>query len=425
MCRVLLALFAAASCSGLLAVERAAAASYRYRDAGSVTVENPSFVELFRCGSSPPSLWITAFSGSPFSSGKVFSIANVSSYHADFSSVKVATVSSDFFKWPNRVSAAPSEIGEFVVVPDGFLVPGKSTGGVYLLHCDLQSPEALSTPSPIALTTKKEGWFYHMVAWRDMNGDGRLDALTARAHKPLLGTGRGELLWLEQPADSPLASAPWEEHVVVSGPDVIILPADDLDAGGDDQLVVFACEFFSEKLSVVTLSTKDGSLVAARDIDTTIGPAYDAILVDLNGDGRRELVVTNHVGGGGGQVYAYTVPADVIGGNYTRHLLASNFTVTEPGSDQSAPGYVYTFKPNADYAGRPYLLVAGDGSQRAYVMEPTDTDFVYMTSVLFDAKGVVGTVGYGNDLLPGGWAELFVPDYDGNTLHAFAVEAAT
>lgn len=415
-----LALLAAATC---LLAAGAAAAGYRYRDLGSVAVENPSFVELLQCGSSPPSLWITAFSGSPFSSGKVFAIANVSSY-TDFSSADVATVSSGFFKWPNRVSTAPREIGDFIVVPDGFLVPGKSTGGIYFLGCDPSRHGRRQTAStPIELTTRKEGWFYHMVAWRDMNGDGRLDALTARAHKPLIGEGEGELLWLEQPASAPLTSVPWKEHVVVSGPDVIILPAD-LDPS-DDQFEVFACEFFAKKLSVVTLSTKDGSLVAARDIDLTIGPAYVAIMVDLNEDGRQELVVTNHKGGSGGEVYAYTIPADVIKGNYARYLLASNFTVTEPGSNQYAPGYVYTFRPNTDYTGRPYLLLAGDGSQRAYVMEPTDTDFAYTTNVLFDAKGVVGTVGYGNGLLPGGWAELFVPDYDGNTLHAFAAEAGT
>ena len=398
-----------------LLVYVASAASYNYRELGSVSVAHPSFVELLQCGSASPSLWITAFSGSPLSAGEVHAIASVSSY-ADFSSAKVTTVSSGFFKWPNRVSAAPKEIGNFVVVPDGFLVPGKSTGGIYLLGCDLGETAA----SPIELTTKKAGWFYHMVHWRDINGDGRLDVLTARATKPLFGESGGELLWLEQPASAPLDSVPWKEHVIVSGPDVTILPTD-LDLS-DNQFEVFACEFFSKKLSVVVLSTKNASLIATRDIDE-IGPAYDAIMVDLNKDGHQELVVTNHKGGAGGEVYAYIIPKDVVKGTFARHLLASNFTVTEPGSNQAAPGYVYAFQPNVNYTGRPYLLLAGDGSQKAYIMEPTGVDFAYTTSVLFDAKGVVGTVGYGNGLFSGRWAELFVPDYDGGTLHAFAAEA--
>ena len=396
----------------------AATSNFHYRSLGSISITNPSFVQVLDCGSSPsPSLWITAFSGGLEEPGKVYTITNVSSFYPDFSTAKPALISSDF-KWPNRISVAPKEIGDYVVVPDGFLVPGKSTGGIYLLSCNQQPGEHYSS-KPIELTRPKLGWFYHMVVWRDMNGDGRLDILTARATKPIIGHAGGQLLWLEQPAEKSLTSVPWKEHVLASGPDVIILVAD-LDEN-DKQFEVFACRFFTEGLSVLTVSTTNATVISERDIDTTIGPAYDTIFVDLNMDGNKELVVTNHKDGKGGEVYAYEVPKDVIKGSYTKHLLASNFTVTEPGVDQAAPGFVYAFKPNITYTEKPFLLIAGDGSQKAYILQPTDQDFVYNTTLLLSVNGVVGSVGLSNLIGPEKWVEFFVPDYDENRLYAFTL----
>lgn len=393
----------------------AATSGYHYRPLGSISITNPSFVRVLQCGSAPsPSLWITEFSGELLKPGKVYTIANVSSFYPDFSAAKPTLVSSNF-KWPNLISVAPKEIGDFIVVPDGFLVPGKSTGGIYLLNCNLQEESS----TPIELTSPKLGWFHHMVVWRDMNGDGRLDVLTARATKPIIGHAGGELLWLEQPAENPLTSVPWKEHVIASGPDVIIIVAD-LNKN-DNQFEVFACEFFSERLSVLTISTTNATVTGTRDIDTTIGPAYDAILTDLNMDGSEDLLVTNHKGGNGGEVYAYEIPKDVLNGNYTKHLVANNFTVTESGSNQAAPGFVYTFKPNSNYTGKPFILIAGDGSQKAYVLQPTDKDFVYNKTVLLSVNGVVGSIGLANLVGPDEWAEFFVPDYDENRLYAFAI----
>lgn len=397
---------------------QACSAGFHFRQLGSISITDPSFVRVLQCGSATsPSLWITEFSGGLDKPGKVYTVANVTSFYPDFSVAKPILVSSDF-KWPNRISVAPKEIGDYLVVPDGFLVPGKSTGGIFLLNCDLQRDVEHSL-KPIELTSPKLGWFHHMVVWRDMNGDGRLDTLTARATKPIIGDAGGQLMWLEQPAENPLTSVPWKEHVLASGPDVIIVMADFNDT--DKQFEIFACEFFSERLSVLTISTTDATVTGTRDIDTTIGPAYDAILVDLNMDGSEDLLVTNHKGGNGGEVYAYEIPKNVMTGNYTKHLIASNFTVTEPGSHQAAPGFVYAFKPNSSYTGKPFILIAGDGSQKAYVLQPTDKDFVYSVSVLLSVSGVVGSIGLANLIGPEEAVEFFVPDYDENRLYAFTM----
>merc|ERR1719262_735287 len=102
------------------------------------------------------------------------------------------------------------------------------------------SPQNLT--APVKLTEDKKGWFYHQAYFIDINGDGRLDILTARAQYGLLpwSSKAGEMIWLEQPATEPLSGTPWVEHKLADGPD-------------------FGCSW-----------------------------------TDINGDGNLELLVTNH-----------------------------------------------------------------------------------------------------------------------------------
>ena len=387
-----------------------------YRPLGNISIPNPSFVRVLPCGSATKSnsLWVTQFSA--FGSGKVAVIDNVTQY-LDFSSAKYTTVSSDF-KWPNFPSVAPEQIGDYIVVPDGFLVPFKSNGGVYLISatCDRSGWDSKSGAAQIQLTPK-ESYFYHKVEWRDMNGDGKLDILTAHAKKPLIGSAQGQLVWLEQPASDPLKNVPWTEHVLIDGPDIWFTSVD-LNTS-DSYFEVFTTEFFAENLSVYLISNKDPKVISSRVIDPDIGPAYTVSLEDLNADGKQELLVSNHVGKSGGGVYAYEIPDDVIKGDFKKHTLAENFTVTESGLNQAAPGFPYAISPHTNYTGKPYILVAGDGSQKAYVMYPTNTDFEYKLSVIISFKGVVGSIGYGDIIGNDGWTEFFVPDYDEGHIYAY------
>lgn len=70
------------------------------------------------------------------------------------------------------------------------------------------------------------GWFYHRALLKDVDGDGLVDVVAARATKPLIGKEGGELVWLRQPPGAdPLAPAslPWAEAPLYNGtfsPDV-------------------------------------------------------------------------------------------------------------------------------------------------------------------------------------------------------------
>ena len=388
-------------------------ATYTYRPLGKFDVPHPSFVEVLTCKEgATPTLWITEFS--PLSSGRISAVQNLTALYPDFSKAEPIVVS-DGFLWPNEVARAPDELGDYLVVCDGFLVPLKSTGGVYLLESNCTGP--LHAVNRIELTTPKTSWFYHMTRWRDMNGDGKLDLITARATKPIIGSAGGQLLWLEQPQTDPLKNVPWEEHVLADGPDIIFTVAD-LDPA-DNVFEVFAAEFFSQKLSVLTISSTNSTVIGSRDIDVTIGPADCVSVVDLNADGTEDLLVSNHEGDAGGSVYGYEIPQDVLGGSYTRHQIATDFPVTEKGFNQASPGFVYAFRPNANYTGKPYILIAGDGSQRAYLLQPTSEEFSYNRTEVLAVNGVVGTVGIGEGIGPNGWTEFFVPDYDEGIVYAY------
>jgi hypothetical protein len=105
-----------------------------------------------------------------------------------------------------------------VVVSGGFLPPGKQNGVVSLFTVDDKKGDV---QGPFQISQNKKDWFYHTALWYDMDNDGLLDCVTARAYVPALGTPQGNLLWYKQP-DSAHLDGEWDEFVVGNGPDVFI-----------------------------------------------------------------------------------------------------------------------------------------------------------------------------------------------------------
>jgi len=370
---------------------------------GYFKTKNAAFVNVGSFEDDDKFLLVSSFGA--LSSGHIYMVPNITDAvkAGDVSNLEHFKLDTPSFEWPNNIEVVPQDVfGErAIVVPDGFLVPGKSNGGVYIVRMD--ATNLTQTVDTVKITEKKKGFFYHMGYWVDLNGDGRKDFLTARSNAK---AGEGELLWLEHPEGGLDTGAAWTEHVLGNVADVGI-EVDILDEY-KYEIVVFAAQFFDEAISMHRISTVDGSLIESKTIDdTNILSAYNVSLVDLNGDGQRELLVNNHekkdkLDG----IWAYQFPNDPMKDDWTRYTVASDFhnafSLTVP---NMAPGFAYAVWPQGYKEGeRAHIFVAGDGDHAAHVLYPTgdSSAFEYEDEIFDYAGGTVGCLAF-SDLDEDGW----------------------
>ena len=219
-------------------------------------------------GSQGPALLVTTFAA--FGSEPVSTVSNLLAVsHGATASVQQLE---DTTKWTNYIGMAPMEIGDSVVATaGGFLVPGHGTGTINLF--DVSDPSA---PKNTQVSTDKKNWFYHKIVWFDVDGDGKLDIVAARATAPKpIG---GELIWLKQPKANASSTPGWLATVITEGPDVDFI-IEDLDGDGFPEVI--AAQFFSaEKLAIYSCSEKSWSLCAngtgitASLVDGEKGPFF-------------------------------------------------------------------------------------------------------------------------------------------------------
>jgi hypothetical protein len=391
------------------------------RSVGVMQVQSPAFLSFENLSPNvSPSLLVSSF-------GKgiqdtIFAFENLSLDNIVRAQARSLTTQ---VTWPNQATMAPDGMFQkpTLVVAGGFLPPGK-VGGITLISGPAESGEAFKITKD--KYTGPYSWFYHRVVFRDLDGDGKLDILTARAMFPLAnipfiaGAPAGELLWLQQPSQN-ATSQVWQEHVIASGPDVNF-ELSDLDADGVEEII--ATEFFSAKLSVWW---KEGDRYRGRVVDDTLGSLFNLSIADINGDGSREVLVTNHVADGTGSVLAYEIPGNFRQDIWKKHVLLSQIPTTHQGTGQAAPGNAVSFFPTAKRQGKPLILVSGDGAERAYLLTPnsvSSADWSYSVSdPLVDnfgeqassssMKSVIGEVIVRNSSADG-FAEIYIPAFHAN-----------
>lgn len=401
-------------------------ASLPVKSLGAMTISSPAFAAILPQDGSP-NLFVSSFHA--FGSDSVYRIPLASSLLTSglSSSTPIEKVPGSI-TWPNDITYAPASVfgTDGVLVGGGFLVPGKSNGGLY--YSPNTAPD--SSGKWIEIASGGGGWFYHRAVLADIDNDGHQEIVSCRANKPIFGS-TGTMLVTLKPSDPSNPQGPWAETELGPGCDALFTVAD-LD--GDGKPEVIAASYFTSQLNLFHSKAPTGFAnpadVQTVTLDSTIGAAFDVQVVDVNGDRKPDLLVSNHQGSGAdpsGGVYAYEIPA----GNaildptaYVRHTLADGFPVTQGGFNQASPGSAMAFHPTPQTAQGPaYIALAGDAAQIAYVLVPVaGQEWEYAVTELHDCGCTVGKLAVG-DVDGDGYQEVFVPCYDNGVLAGYSFKA--
>ena len=366
----------------VLAIVISTCAALQLQDTGSFPFKDPAFIKDVA-----GKLVITSFSGSPFTKGSVWE----ADYMANTSDTKAVQVFGGL-EWPNNITPHPNGSSSYIF-GDGFLVPGKSNGGMYLVDANQTLHEL----------TIKDDHFYHKGYFFDVNGDGILDVVTAKAKKSLFGKSSGELVWLEGSS-----SYPWKEHHLAFGPDIdiFVLPIN------QTTFKVFAAEFFAQQLSSFEIT--NGSVVSSKVIDDSIGEVYCVRAVDLYGSGSIDLVVSNYKYTGSGSVFIYS------GVNFdSKSVLATGFQNKQFQPGSGAPGWLYPHYPKSGvFSGAMNIFVCGDGSEDLSLYSYSATNETWIRTFYRQFDSTIGAMAVGS-FDDSGYTSALVTDYDHGFIHGF------
>ena len=385
----------------------------------------------------------------------------------------VETLSNDVV-WPNEAELVPSgaiantDPYYTVISSQGFYHRAPGTGFIALYDV---------TGMKTTITKEKEGFFYHVARFHDMNKDGRLDIVTARTRVPFVSAGptsmrpdvpnaQTELLWLEQPLDGALSQG-WEEHIINRGGAGVTFDLVDMDNNGEMQIMT--AEFFQgQKRAIIECpeqswlecsgQDEDGELfnddklniVVVNEQKPVLTPQgipqprrfFNAELTDLNNDGKMDILATSspHVVNGEGKMWAFEQPesGNWRFGPWRSHILSEGPQYAINGNQNGSPGDAHAFFPCLDShkyckydIELPSIILSADDAGYISVFTPVFDDagafdFTYSEQKITEIQNPEGhtmgspAVRYNSR----GFAEFVVPKYSDNTIEFWTYDPA-
>jgi len=412
---------------------------------GEWDVPNAATVSVANDLAGIPGASLVGTSFSPFGADGIFAVSSLNPLNAE--GTTVANLSTDF-SWPNQVYQLTEDMkasagldGEHLLVADGFIFPGKDTGGIHLLKVR----EDLTTEKQ-TITQDKKGWFFHHAEWFDVDEDGLMDVVSARSNFPLVAnaTKDSELVWIRS-----LGQGQWgNTEVITKGPGVGFII---VDVNGDGKSEIISTEFYrNQRIAVYSCplptwaqcAVVQGSIKESV-VDTGDGPFFQDSWVDLNGDGRKDLLATaqqDTVDGEvvPGKVLAFECPEGWVPGStakWTRHVLADGY-LPQPTQafGSGAPGVPSAFVMDAAVGGKPHVVFSADDGGVVDLLTPSSqdpSDWGYSKETLYKTEAQTGqgvsTIGSVTvaDIDGDGRPEIFVPAYVDNMVLMYSqVETA-
>jgi len=126
-------------------------------------------------------------------------------------------------------------------------------------------------------------------------------------------------------------------------------------------------------------------------------------------------------------MYAYTVPDDLMKGEFERFTVAKGFDpVWNLWGSNRSPSFPYPIYPDGYESNkRAHIVVAGSGDYSATLLIPTGDDpskFEYEMKTIVETGGVVGDI-VTADLDEDGWLEMYMANYNDGYVEAFKMSA--
>jgi hypothetical protein len=278
--------------------------------------------------------------------------------------------------------------GRFPTAPR-FVIPSVP-GGLFLLNTTTLPAQSYKLSPPETCE-----YYYQTFKLLDLNGDGLLDVLTVRVRDDVCSPLKvfppfflkAELVALLQPQD-PLASY-WELRVLYNFDNVAnraaigyfeFLDIDEEIYGRNNHTTaeLLTSEFSGGGSFIYYIDGPEDWLSTNKTVKRTViedklGGMYTIRVLDINRDGKKDILATTHTVVSSNGVYAYNVL-----GNYRnvetlstqRYALASNFTVfgrpATPTSYRTGPFEILPEKNDR----KPRIVVGTDGGGEFVLLSP-------------------------------------------------------